>query len=262
MNKQDVTNFFKGIGSSVSKHSPEILTGLGIASMITTTVLAVKATPKALKCIEEKKEEERVDELTPIETVKAAWKPYIPAAISGVTGVVCLIGAQSVNAKRNAALATAYKLSEAALTEYRNKVIETIGEKKEKNMREKMAQDKINDKQRVEATPIYVVDTNATEFYDPIGGARWVTTIDKVKAAINETNAKLLDNDFVSMNDFYDEMGLPPTRMGYDLGWNTSKGRRESLIQIHFTSQFDNGKAYAVLEYDVAPKYDYDKFYM
>lgn len=260
MNKQDVTKFFKGVGSSISKRSPEILTAIGIAGMITTTVLAVKATPKALKLIEEKKEEEGVDELTPIETVKVAWKPYIPVVASGVTATACLIGAHSVHARRSAALATAYKLSETAFAEYKEKVIETIGEKKEQTVREKVAQDKVNDK-RIETTPVYVVDTSATEFYDPIGGARFVTTIEKVKAAINETNAKLLDNDFVSMNDFYDELGLPPTKMGYDLGWNTNKGRRESLIKMHFSSQLDNGKAYAVLEYDVAPRYDYDKFF-
>ena len=259
MNTQNVTKFFDTAKKAVVKHSPEILTGIGIAGMITTTVLAVKATPKALDLIEEKKDEERIDELTPVETVKAAWKPYIPAAVTCVVSTACLIGASRVSSRRNAALATAYQLSTTALNEYKEKVVETIGEKKEKTIREKIAQDKVNDK-RIETTPIYVVDTNATEFYDPIGGARFVTTIDKVNAAVNAINATLLDTDFVSMNDFYEELGLPPTKMGYDLGWNTNRGRRESLVRIHFSSQLDNGKAYAVLEYDVAPKYDYDKF--
>ena len=43
MNKQNVTQFFKNAKEVVTKHSPEILTGIGIAGMITTTVLAVKA---------------------------------------------------------------------------------------------------------------------------------------------------------------------------------------------------------------------------
>lgn len=264
MDKQNVTKFFKGFQTAVTKHSPEILTGLGIAGMITTTVLAVKATPKALELIEEDSRHNHDGDpyaYTKKEAIKSAWKPYIPAAVTGTVSIACLIGASSVSAKRNAALATAYQLSTAALTEYKDKVVETIGEKKEKTIREKIAQDKVNDTKRVEAAPLYVVDTNATEFYDPIGGARFVTTIDKINAAINVINATLLDNDFVSLNDFYDELGLPPTRMGYDLGWNTNKGRRESLVRIHFSSQLENGKAYGVLEYDVAPKYDYDKFY-
>ena len=261
MNKQTVTNLIRGVRESATKHSPEILTAIGIVGMITTTVLAVKATPKALDLIEEKKRQEHADKLTPVETVQTVWKPYVPAVATGVVATACLIGANSVHAKRNAALATAYKLSEVAFAEYKNKVIENIGEKKERAVREQIAQDRINNIAKVDATPLYVVDTNATEFYDPVGGARFVTTIEKIKAAINVTNARLLDDDFVSLNDFYEELGLPPTQMGFDLGWNTNKGRRESLIQLHFSSRFDNGKAYGVLEYDVAPKYDYDKFY-
>ncbi len=42
---------------AMKKHSPEILTGIGIAGMITTTVMAVKATPKALILLEEKKDD-------------------------------------------------------------------------------------------------------------------------------------------------------------------------------------------------------------
>ena len=106
----------------------------GIAGMITTTVLAVRSTPKALKLIEEKKKEEGVDKLTPAETVKTAWKCYIPAMVLGATSVGCLVGASRVSLRRNAALATAYKLSETALTEYREQVVETIGEKKEQGL--------------------------------------------------------------------------------------------------------------------------------
>ena len=109
MKKTNVTALFKSIQTSLSKHSPEILTGIGIAGMITTTVLAVKATPKALELIEDRKEEldmHPADDLSPVEVVKAAWKPYIPAAATGVASIVCLIGASSVNSKRSAALAS------------------------------------------------------------------------------------------------------------------------------------------------------------
>ena len=107
---QNVTNFIKKTKRAVSKHSPEILTAIGIAGMASTVVLAVRATPKALKQIDEAKEE-KGEELTPVETVKVAWKPYIPAITTGVASTICLIGANSVHAKRNAALATACQLS-------------------------------------------------------------------------------------------------------------------------------------------------------
>ena len=130
MNKNTITAAMRSMRTAVKKHSPEILTGIGIAGMITTTVMAVRATPKALILIEEKKDELEVDELTPKETIQAAWTCYIPAAAIGTVSVACLIGASSVNMRRRAALATAYTLSESALKEYQEKVVETIGEKK------------------------------------------------------------------------------------------------------------------------------------
>ena len=57
MKKEKIFSAFKSFGKSVSKHSPEILTGIGIAGSITTTVLAIKATPKAVRLVDQKKEE-------------------------------------------------------------------------------------------------------------------------------------------------------------------------------------------------------------
>ena len=95
--------------------------------MVTTTVLAVRATPKAIELIEAKKKEEQVDSLPPVEVVKTAWKCYLPATITGVVSMACIIGSCSVSARRSAVLATACKLSETAFTEYQDKVVETIG---------------------------------------------------------------------------------------------------------------------------------------
>ena len=126
MNKSTVTDLFKSISKWTSKHSPELLTGAGIAAGVTTVVLAVKATPKALQLIEEEKHNQKTDHLKPVDTVKATWKCYIPAALTGTASVACIIGANSVNARRHAALAAAYELSTTALKEYRGKVVETI----------------------------------------------------------------------------------------------------------------------------------------
>ena len=82
MNKQGISKLARDVRLSVSKHSPEILMGMGIAGMITTTVIAVKATPKALRLLEEKKHELEVETLAPVEVVKTTWKCYVPAAVS------------------------------------------------------------------------------------------------------------------------------------------------------------------------------------
>jgi hypothetical protein len=257
MRKPNLANLMSNTRQFVSKRSPEILTGIGIAGMITTTVLAVRATPKALQLIEEKKNDDWVDELSPLEVVKTAWKPYVPAAVTGVASVACLIGASSVNAKRNAALATAYKLSETALSEYREKVIETIGEKKEKAVRDKVAEERVK-KNPVSKSEVIVTNNGTTLCFDPISARYFKSSIDKIKRAENELNKQMLHDisGYVSLNDFYDELGLDHTSVGDDLGWNVDR-----LIDISFSSQLnDNGEPSVVLDYLVAPKYDFYKF--
>lgn len=251
------SSIFKDVKRFVSARSPEILTGIGIAGMITTTVLAVKATPKAMSLIEDKKNEEWADELSPLDVVKVAWKPYIPAIVTGAVSVACIVGASSVNAKRNAALATAYKLSETALTEYREKVVETIGEKKEQIVRDKVAEERVK-KNPVSKNEVIVTGNGKTLCFDPISGRYFMSSIEAIKRAENELNKQLIHDIFgyVSLNDFYDELGLDRTIIGNDLGWNT-----DQLIDVSFSSQLnDNGEPSVVLDFLSTPKYGYDKF--
>ena len=112
MKKPNISNLIKGIKVSLSRHSPEILTGIGIAGMVTTTILAGRATPKALTLIEERKEElnkQKFDnklndggdlrdykEITKLkfpEVVKVTWKCYDPAAVTATASIDCLVGA-------------------------------------------------------------------------------------------------------------------------------------------------------------------------
>ena len=257
MGKTNLATITKNIRKFASKRSPEILTGIGIAGMITTTILAVRATPKALKLIEEQKEEESVDELSSFEVVKVAWKPYIPAMVTCIASTACLIGASSVNTKRNAALATAYKLSETALSEYRDKVVETIGEKKERIVRDKVAEERVK-KNPVSKNEVIVTGNGKTLCFDPISGRYFMCSIEAIKKAENTLNKQMLHDisGYVSLNEFYDELGLDHTSVGNDLGWNTNQ-----LIDIDFSSQLnDNGEPSVVLDYLVAPKCDYYNF--
>ena len=257
MDKTNLATITKDIRKFASKRSPEILTGIGIAGMITTTILAVRATPKALELIEEQKEEESVDELSSLEVVKVAWKPYIPAMVTCIASTACLIGASSVNTKRNAALATAYKLSETALSEYRDKVVETIGEKKERIVRDKVAEERVK-KNPVSKNEVIVTGNGKTLCFDPISGRYFMCSIETIKKAENTLNKQMLHDisGYVSLNEFYDELGLDHTSVGNDLGWNTNQ-----LIDIDFSSQLnDNGEPSVVLDYLVAPKCDYYNF--
>ena len=255
MGKGNISKIINEIQKAVIKHSPEILTGLGIAGMITTTVLAVKATPKALDLINDRKDELETEKLPPIEAVKTAWKCYIPAAVTCATSTACLIGASSVNLKRNAALATAYKLSESAISEYKDAVIDKLGEKKEQTIRDKVAEEKIK-KNPVSSSEVFITEKGNTLCYDTISGRYFKSDIDRIKRAENAINKQLLDEMYVSLNDLYDELDLDHTKLGDELGWKIDDG----LVELYFSSQLaDDGTPCVVMDFTRAPKYNFSK---
>ena len=257
MNKSGLKRTIKSVERVLTKYSPGILTGIGITGMIGATFMAVKATPKALYLIETKKEEAEVEELTSVETIKTCWKCYIPAALTTVVSAACLIGASTVSAKRNAALATAYSISEAALREYQEKVVEVIGEKKEKAVRDAVAKDQI-ERDPVTKSEVVIIDSNSnTLCYEPLSGRYFKSTIDKIKKAEIKLDRQMIQEMYVSLNDFYWEIGLDGTDLGDKMGWNLSKG----YMDLSFSSQLaDDGTPCAVIVYGIPPVYDYQRY--
>lgn len=251
--KKEIAKSFLSLKTAIKKHSPEILTGIGIAGMITTTVMAVRATPKALILIEERKEEIGAEKLEAMDMVKTTWACYVPAAITGTLSVACLIGASSVNARRNAALATAYTLSESALKDYQGKVIEMFGEKKNEAVKDAVAKDKV-EKNPVVTREVIITEKGNTLCYDAISGRYFKSDIEKIKKAECELNRQMLDDMYVSLNDFYYEIGLDSVKLGDELGWNVDSG----YIDLSFSSQLaSDGTPCLVIDYSVAPRYDY-----
>ncbi len=256
MKKGCIPKAAKTVWLAAKKHSPEILTGVGIAGMLTTVVLAVRATPKALRLIDEKKADIPEEESIPrLEAVKAAWKVYVPAVLTGILSTICLIGANSVNQRRNAAIAAAYSLSESALKEYRKKVVETIGERKEQAIRDDIAKDRITENPVRE---VIVSDRGSTLCYDSLSGRYFKSDIEKLRRIVNDLNRRMRDEMFISLNDFYcavDNPDLGPTKLGDMLGWNIDKG----YIDLNFSSQLTtDGMPCLVLDYTVVPEYEYN----
>ncbi len=246
----------KSVQGVLTKHSPEILTGLGISGMVAATVLAVKATPRAIDQI-------KVDSMhnhdgdpyayTKKEAIQSAWKCYIPAAVTGTVSIACLVGASSVNVKRNAALATAYTISETALSEYRNKVIETIGEKKEKTVREAVAKEKITKKPPVQKE-IIVTGNGKTLCFETMGGRYFKSDMETLRKVQNDLNRKMREELTMSLNDFYYEIGLDETEVGKYLGWDIDKG----YIDLDFSSQLtDDGTPCLVVGFSTPPQWIY-----
>jgi hypothetical protein len=274
MDTSNVKAFFRNAKKKTVKHSPEILTGIGIAGFITTTVLAVKATPKAVKLLEDEKNRqnyelcrkarannskhcEQIDRLTPMEVIKTTWKCYIPAAATVLASATCILYANSMHLKRYSALVTAYQLSTTALTEYKDKVIETIGEKKEKTVREKISKEHV-DQNPVTKNEVIVTGKGESLFMDPLSKRYFKSDIEQINKIVNMLNKRMLHDIFghISLSDFYDEIGLERTDMSDDIGWNIEKG----MIDVEFhPTMSDDGRPALALYYLNPPKWGYDE---
>ena len=259
---------WRGMGDNVLKtlkqKSPEIMTGVGITGMLTTTVLAVRATPEAMRRIEQRKKEERHKKLTLVQTVQTTWRCYLVPTITGAASIFCLIDSCAVSKRRNAALVTAVGLAESSLREYRAKVIETLGEKKETAMLDSLDRDRV---QRNPPPPAKAEAPAAAGMvqpvlcYDALFGRYFYSDMETLKRVENKLNWQMnnMSEPYISLNEFYAEIASPdlgPVDVGNDLGWRNDRG----LIELRFSSQLVNGgRPCLVMSHRNPPEYGFSE---
>jgi len=226
-----------------------------VAGLLSTAVLAVRATPKALQILEGERYERANESLTNKDIVRLTWKCYAPAVITGVATIACIIGTNSVHLKRHAALASAYSLTAATLKEYQAKVVETLGEKKAHEIKEEIHKDKLR-KTPVNENEVLVVGQGEALCYDVMSGRYFKSDMEKIRKAENDLNRDLRNEMWVSLNNVYDALGLPPIKIGEEVGWAVN----HSDIEFDFSSHIaDNGSPCLVIDYTVDPRADYQQ---
>lgn len=194
----------------LKKHSPTILTVVGVSGVVITSILSVKATPKALMLIEKAKED-KGDNLTIPETIRVAWKPYVPAVISGLSTIACIIGINYISAKRQASLMSAYVLLDNTFKEYRNKVNDIYGEDADTKVRNELVNSKYDGQILLNEGEELFFDYNSMQFF--------ISTMDKVLQAESEFLKILEYSDYVTMNEYYKILGIPKISTGDVRGW-------------------------------------------
>jgi hypothetical protein len=255
MNKESINQLALTTRRTVIKNSPAILTGMGVLGVFTTVYAAVDATPKAMQILEERRAEEldaneEFSDFTKWEMFKEVWKCYIPTFISGAVTITAIVSANSVNQRRNAALIGLYSLSENALKEYKNKVVEIIGEKKGQEIKDGIAKDRIL-KNPVRDTEIINTGHGDTLCYDVLAGRYFRSDIEHIRRSLNEASRKLMTEMFMSVNDVYSELDLPSNGLGGLVGWNIDDG----LIEPEFSSQLtENDIPCLVLDFTMMPR--------
>ena len=213
------------IAKQMKKSAPEILVATGLCACVTSVMLGIKATPKALLDIEREKMKQKVEKLTVKDTVKIAWKHYVPCMATIGLGVGAVIGAQKINAGKIAAMTAAIATSETAFSEYKAKAKEMLGQKKEKEIVEAVHQEKVIKNPPTQKNVI--VSKGSTTVYDSMSDRYWDMEVSDIKKAENNINAMLLKYGTASLNDLYDEFDMGHTTAGELLEWNIDQGFME-----------------------------------
>lgn len=236
----------------LKKHSPEILTGIGLVTIASSVVLAVKATPKALFVVEHE-EIERAHPLTTKEKIEVAGKLYIPAAAAFVAGSACIIGASSIHLHRNAALAAAASLTDATFKSYREVVSEKIGEEVEKDIHKEVAAKKMEE-HSPETKIINLPHGDDTVWcYDPLVDRYFWSSINSINSAVNIFNRQMRYDVKLSVNEWFDTLGLDHAVLAEGLGWDIDTN---GYLELTFDSRLDKGgKPAMVLVYTNPPQY-------
>lgn len=248
-------HIFKSTQKLVVDNAPVILTAIGVTGTITTAYLTGKASFKASYLIHELEHNVRegkranlISDVTNRERVELVWKLYIPAVGVGAFTVLSIVFANRIGTRRAAAMAVAYSLSEKALLEYKDKVVETFGQHKEQKIRDEIAQD------RVLANPVgnqqvIVTGTGDVLCMDAHSGRYFQSSMETMKKAQNDTNYEVLNNGYASLSDFYNRLGLANTKVSDDMGWNSDK-----LLELTFsTTMSDEDRPCIVMDFSVAP---------
>lgn len=248
----DIKQGITALARSFTKNSPTILTGLGAAGVVVTTVLAVKATPKAIQLINEKKEAvylEENREITTAEKAQAAWMCYVPTVIMGAATITCIVSANKINMRRNAAIVSLFSITQSAMETYQKKVVEQLGAKKETLLRGDIAQDQLN-AHPVDGQTIIFSKGGSTLFFDAFSGRYFKSDMETINKALNEFNRRLLIEDYLNVNELYSDWGLEPIKGGEWMGWQVDKG----LVEIRISAKVaTNGEPCLVIDYSLEP---------
>jgi hypothetical protein len=240
----------ENITEVVKLKSTSILTGVSVLGLVGTAVLSAKGAFKASKILDNQ------EGLTTKEIVVKTWKCYLPAIIVGGVAVSSMVWSNSIALKRIAALTGMYSMSQEDFRKYREKVATRLGLKKDKEIGREVITDKI--KQDIRDGNILETGNGSTLCYDPYSGRYFKSDINKIRAACVKLSSRLLRpnvrNEYLSLNDLYELIGLDDTRTGGMLTWSRYN---EEMIEPCFEGSLDvDDNPCLVLEFVTEPTTD------
>lgn len=248
--------FFKNAGKTAAENSPAILTALAVTGTLTTAYLAAVGAFKASDKIREEEdarhESNAIDgtDIPPIDLKQQfdlTWKLYIPAAASAALTIAAIICVNQVGERRAAAMSTAFAASEKAFSEYKKKTVQKVGKAKEQAIRDEIAQERV-DRSSAEKVKLVGTSSGNSLCYDSWSGRFFPSDIETIRKAVNDFNATVINDSYASLTEFWNLLGLPPTRESDYVGWTTDK-----LLSITHTITTVGGDPCVSIDFESRP---------
>lgn len=247
----------------VMDNSTTILTGAGVVGTVGTAYLTGRATFRAAEIIQKQENPNTPEgyvrhsvnsgEMSKMDKVKLVWPHYIPPGVVLVITVTSIVAANRISSKKIAALVVASGISDRALTEYKQKVIEKFGERKETDIRDEIAQDKVN-KNPPDSRQVIIAGSGQVLCFDTLTGRYFHSTVEDIRRAENRVNYEIIHFNSASLSMFYEEIGLDPTDYTDSVGWNSNGPLEVKLSTVMST---DNRPCVAI-GFTRNPTPDYD----
>jgi hypothetical protein len=221
----------------LKKSSPTLLTITAVGGVAATAYFSAKGTIKAAEAIHDHESVHGVREEPrerAKEHVQVAWRCYIPAAATATATIACIVGANRVGLRRAAAAQAGLFLAERTYSEYRSKVVEEFGQRKDDTIREEIAKNRVQGKEPPSQEVMLTGPGNilSMELYT---GRYFACDMETLRRAQNTLNERLIRHDYASLDDFYYIIGLQPTRVSSEIGWKSNR-----MMELEFTTVLSN----------------------
>ena len=270
-----VKNLGKTIKSGASKNS-HIVMALGAVSGLAVTIyFAYHTKEKIDPILEEQKEkyrrleemsnsgessEEDLKEAKKVitrQTVFKVAKAAAPLATSATATFGLIVGSTVASTAKISTLSGLLSVAETTSAEIWEKTKEVVGEDKAKEIQDAVNQDKVN-KTKI---PEHPIDANGGNYlcYDAMSGRYFYSDKETIRAAVNTVNDMITSGkcDWVSLNDLYFELGLPPTAGGEDRGFGRYTNINKLELNLSNAIISDTGEPALVMDFLARPTLGY-----
>ena len=248
----NISSILKTSKLFLKSNQSSILTGASVAGVVFTSALSARGYYKAKKELEFYEDEVTGEnKLNFKEKAKLTWKYYIPPVLMGATTIACIISVHITNTKQKAAITAAWTASNALLKDFEAKAIDELGGAKVQKIKDSIAKDVVEKNPPKEDQTIVINGDNGVLCLDSWTGRYFKTTVESVKRAQNNVNYKIISGGdyFVSLNEFYSEIGLDGVISGDNIGWTT-----DNTLEINFSTQLtEDGVPVMVVSFAIEP---------